>query len=352
MPHTQLSCASYPLSNHAAVVNDIRRCTRQYPTLHPVIDTFKSPDGSSKPLIALRGTVPIVYKALEYQIPIHIWLMSYHPAGPPRIFVVPTINMIFRNPHPHVDHTNGMLYMSYLSDWNPHSSTLTGAVNAMVQVFSVKPPVYARPVSSSRTNLIRTLTQQILRNFSNESARVRTAKQTLATRTSQLSALHSNLHSLQSRKSRLQFRFFDLEARLSVLQMWHKYHPEPPADAHIDSITHPRHVQTAQRIELKATDLSYNDAMDFVDEAFVKRVISVDTYIRQLRQIARAQFFARALVNKLNRALPKPQQQQSASIPPPPSLPPPLPPPRPLPHRRVPGAARPSHIAYKPRRKR
>lgn len=75
------------------------------------------PDGLSRELLNLTGTLPITYKGNTYNIPVEMWIMDTHPYNPPLCYVKPTADMRIKSPHRHVDQ-NGRIYLPYLTDWN------------------------------------------------------------------------------------------------------------------------------------------------------------------------------------------------------------------------------------------
>lgn len=110
--------------------------------LRPKLEPYVFNDGSRKELLCLEGTVPVMYKGNQYNIPIAIWLMDTHPQYPPLCFVKPTTSMQIR-PSRHVD-ANGRVYLPYLHEWKHPTSDLIGLIQIMCLVFGEEPPVYAR----------------------------------------------------------------------------------------------------------------------------------------------------------------------------------------------------------------
>ena len=74
----------------------------------------------------------------------NIWIPISYPLHPPLCFVVPTFNMVIRPKHKHVD-SNGQCYLPYLSHWRPELSHFIGLCEDLANVFSIDPPVYAKP---------------------------------------------------------------------------------------------------------------------------------------------------------------------------------------------------------------
>lgn len=101
-------------------------------------------DGRSETLLSLTGTIPIDYKNACYNIPITLWVGEAYPSRPPSCFVTPTKDMRIKDGHLHVDHY-GVVYLPYLNQWSPQSSTLIELVTIMSSVFSQDPPVFKVP---------------------------------------------------------------------------------------------------------------------------------------------------------------------------------------------------------------
>lgn len=306
---TQRQSQAYPPQNEPRVVHDLIECCNQYSNLHPIIDTFTSTEGTNQRLVALRGTIPVSYKGIVYKIPVHVWVMPYHPLGPPLMHVVPSRSMIFRQRHPHVDYTNGLVYLPYLSHWDPLTSTIDGAVRAMIHAFSIKPPVYSRGRNSGtgedleRRQLIRALTQRMSEALlKNTNAAMQEVGGMLKRKDSLLREdplRQSMKRQLSRQKLELETGHEQLESRKKSLEQWNELHPAPPTDANIDQITRPRTVLQDQNLECSAQDAAMADALDQMDEAIAKGVIDTSTYMREVRRVAREQFFVRALGNRV-----------------------------------------------------
>jgi ESCRT-I complex subunit TSG101 len=84
-------------------------------------------DGRSSTLLQLYGTVPIFYKARQYNIPVVIWLVENYPMHPPTCYVTPTKDMRVKPGHRHVD-PMGLIYLPYLNQWNANTSNLAELV--------------------------------------------------------------------------------------------------------------------------------------------------------------------------------------------------------------------------------
>lgn len=114
----------------------------------------------------LQGTVPMTYKGNTYHIPVCLWIVDTHPSNAPMCFVKPTADMLIKVSR-FCDH-NGKIYLPYLHDWTPVSTTLLscgdvgqaphlfvsffqsnsdllGLIQVMILTFGDFPPVYSKP---------------------------------------------------------------------------------------------------------------------------------------------------------------------------------------------------------------
>lgn len=260
-------------------------------------------------MVALRGTVPVRYKGSFYKIPVHIWVMPYHPAGPPLAFVVPTRAMVFRKGHPHVDFQNGLVYLPYLSEWTQHRSSVVGVVHALVKAFEAKPPVYAKlpatpgAVDVERRNLVDKISNKVHAALVEMASR-RSRDVALARDASRklLLARNTQLTAADDIRASLTARLAALNRAAESLKRWAALHPPGP-DASVDGEMRLRHVVREQEVSFRARDVALADAMDVADEAVGKRVVGVEEYVRAVRWIARQQFFERLMLGKARRRL-------------------------------------------------
>lgn len=129
--------------NPSATKKDVKDALDQYQALSFRLDNYVFNDGSSKELMHLEGTIPVMYKSNTYHIPVCIWLMDTHPNNAPICYVRPTADMHIKVSK-YVDH-NGKIYLPYLHDWQPSSSDLLGLIQVMIVTFGDFPPVYSKP---------------------------------------------------------------------------------------------------------------------------------------------------------------------------------------------------------------
>eukprot|EP00735_Rhodelphis_limneticus_P001065 TRINITY_DN11615_c0_g1::TRINITY_DN11615_c0_g1_i1::g.22077::m.22077 TRINITY_DN11615_c0_g1::TRINITY_DN11615_c0_g1_i1::g.22077 ORF type:complete len:425 (+),score=19.30,sp/Q99816/TS101_HUMAN/31.34/2e-52,UEV/PF05743.8/5.7e-35,Vps23_core/PF09454.5/4e-21,UQ_con/PF00179.21/0.0008,UQ_con/PF00179.21/1.5e+04,HrpB7/PF09486.5/0.072,GCN5L1/PF06320.8/1.4 TRINITY_DN11615_c0_g1_i1:67-1341(+) len=130
------------------VRDDVFNAIRTYHGLQSQIDNFVQNNVQYR-LLCLRGTIPILHAAHQYNIPLVIWIHQNYPHSPPMVYVTPTANMMIQQHHRHVDMT-GFVYHPYLSSWNAQTSNLVGLISILCNIFGSEPPVYSRPAQQQQ----------------------------------------------------------------------------------------------------------------------------------------------------------------------------------------------------------
>eukprot|EP00727_Mastigamoeba_balamuthi_P005736 m51a1_g1782 putative tumor susceptibility gene 101 protein (1029) ;mRNA; r:346341-351975 len=149
MEYNAVAAADSLLSNmrcyadFGRVRSDVINVLRSYPSLKPA----PIPSTRGGMVLGLTGTIPIVYKGGQYNIPVRVCVTEAYPQRPPEAFVQPTPGMVIVDRHPHVD-SAGVVYLPYLNTWQAQACSLAGLVQTMSQVFSLQPPLWSQPKPS------------------------------------------------------------------------------------------------------------------------------------------------------------------------------------------------------------
>uniref|UniRef100_A0A336L0Q4 CSON014176 protein n=1 Tax=Culicoides sonorensis TaxID=179676 RepID=A0A336L0Q4_CULSO len=132
-----------------ATKKDIMEAVTMYRALDVLTEKFVFNDGSSKDLVNLQGTIPVVYKGNTYHIPVCLWIVDTHPSNAPMCYVKPTPDMHIKVSR-FCDH-NGKIYLPYLHDWQPNESDLIGLIQVLIITFGEYMPVYSKPKTAAQT---------------------------------------------------------------------------------------------------------------------------------------------------------------------------------------------------------
>src|SRR6218665_1273237 len=128
-----------------ATVNEILSTITHYQNLKAKLESCKIPGVGKRTLMVLRGTIPVPYRQITYNIPVIIWIAHNHPLSAPLCWVDPTDDMTIKVSKSVDNH--GRIYLPYLSDWTPNNSDLLGIIQVMIITFSDSMPLYAKSKS-------------------------------------------------------------------------------------------------------------------------------------------------------------------------------------------------------------
>ncbi|KAI5616909.1 hypothetical protein C0J50_23497 [Silurus asotus] len=130
------------------VLAEVREVTVAFPDLHLYVDYYYYPNKDRKKLVHLRGTVPLLYEGVYYNIPVCIWLHETHPQNPPRCLVCPLNSMVINSKSSSVD-AQGHVLLHCLSNWKQGWSNLSIVLEEMVAAFQRESPLFStRPNKS------------------------------------------------------------------------------------------------------------------------------------------------------------------------------------------------------------
>lgn len=135
-----LNSAKYRHVDHTK--HDILNVVKNFKLLTPKIERYIYPNGVTKDLVCLDGTIPVLFRDVSYNIPVCIFISENHPFEAPICYVRPTRDMTIKTSR-HVD-GSGRVYLPYLSEWKRDTSDLLGVIHVMQVVFGNMCPVYQK----------------------------------------------------------------------------------------------------------------------------------------------------------------------------------------------------------------
>ncbi|KAJ3215813.1 hypothetical protein HDU67_010306 [Dinochytrium kinnereticum] len=155
--------------NSERTFRDAEAALMAYNGIIPKMDTFTHDNGTNAVLLCLHGTVPVTFRGVTYNIPIAVWIPSSYPAHPPMSYVTPTATMLVRMSK-HVD-LAGKIYHPMLAVWHTKTeeSNLIKLLGVFQEIFSIEPPVYAKPAGNQTSARPSSLTRSNPINVGNAS---------------------------------------------------------------------------------------------------------------------------------------------------------------------------------------
>ncbi|XP_054887699.1 tumor susceptibility gene 101 protein [Poeciliopsis prolifica] len=113
-----------------------------FKNLVPKMDEYVYKDGTTKSLMNLTGTLPVVYSGETYNIPICVWIEPNYPNSPPMCYVKPTPEMIIIKGQ--YISSDGEVTVPYLKAWKKSDCDLSSLLQLMAIMFGEFPPLAMR----------------------------------------------------------------------------------------------------------------------------------------------------------------------------------------------------------------
>ncbi|XP_036007398.1 tumor susceptibility gene 101 protein [Fundulus heteroclitus] len=124
------------------VAHQINVAITYFKDLVPAMEEYVYTDGTTKNLMSLKGTIPVVVSDKTYNIPVCVWIEPSYPKAAPMCYVRPTREMmIVKGKYISSD---GKVEMPYLKDWKKGECDLFSLLQVMVAVFGELPPLAMR----------------------------------------------------------------------------------------------------------------------------------------------------------------------------------------------------------------
>ncbi|KAL7667442.1 hypothetical protein ACOME3_010738 [Neoechinorhynchus agilis] len=305
-------------------------------------------------LIKVVGLLPITFRSSTYNIPLSIELPEMFPYTHPEVFVKPTKQMVLSSTCPTIDSNSGrVIALKFLKEWKHPSSDLSTLLQALSTEFGTHTPVYAstKPLEDgSRTSTPSSMYPAVNEFTSSQVPKSFPALPDSVIKTSLMSAAMdagrrriSNIYHDQAKElsllvkaeqdlvmgaERIDSHLEEIRAeKLRITEYIERLKEAIPKlekticsqkenQSCINSSDSSDSYESAKRIneimvttapvykqifESHAEDCAIHDALYLLGEIQRKKLINLDTFLRQNRELARRQFFLRATILKARR---------------------------------------------------
>nr|XP_009394253.2 PREDICTED: protein ELC-like [Musa acuminata subsp. malaccensis] len=279
-----------------------------FPTLSPRSDTFTDDDGTASHLLQAHGFLP-----LSSSIPhvlVTIWLHRCYPYHAPVVYVFPTNAHLLLPDHPFFG-PSGAVASPYLHRWRYPSSNLSHLARNLVNIFGLchpyhfdmTPPPAADASLASNREAIDRLYARLHRDAKQFQPRIeveieRFGSAQLALR-DRAKTIESGLRDLEGERLSLEKCLEEKAKDANVLSAWLQEHggkPQSPGEmVALEAVDE----RERSMVESAAAAGAIDDAVCVLDEALAAGVLDFGPYIKQVRCLAREQFFHKALVRKI-----------------------------------------------------
>ena len=274
----------------------------------PLLDAVPSVrERERKKALSVVGTLVIRYRGTPYNLPIELVINAGYPRRPPKAFVRPTPDMMIRDRHAHVD-GSGVVYLPYLSSWQPRCD-LVRLVQEMSTTFGNDPPLFARPQNQPVQRIPTTPISPSVQIKQDATVRVRRAA---TLRLAQLKAAidvelkaQQKLHALTDSAAETERRasqsrraadaaVLELGTAQDSLRRWYAATYEDPPVPSLKG-----DADAAALLAALARANAAEDALYELDAALADGRVGFDDFIRDVRRLARKQFFDKMRAAKI-----------------------------------------------------
>ncbi|XP_059625941.1 protein ELC isoform X2 [Cornus florida] len=282
---------------------------QDFPSLNPSIDTFTHNDGTRVNLLIATGELHIPHSTIA--IPVAIWLHEDYPNMPPIVFVSSNSNYPIRRDHSFVD-TSGAITTPYLETWLYPRCNLSNLVRNLLKLFSHSHPFYYSPSSSfvhpSRFSKREALDRVACSlHYDTVALRAKTEEEIEELSVLQVEMVKrvdvttSMIIGLEHERTSLKKRTKDLMEEADVLLNWvkvHDHNKNSVAAIEIDDVFETVDDESKRLMDCLAADWAMDDLIYALDKAVEQGVVTFEMYIKQVRILARKQFYYRYMQMK------------------------------------------------------
>lgn len=306
---------SYSNSKHKWVIlRHLLSMLQEYPGFRPSTRRFMHNDGTEVNLLCASGYLHVSNSTTP--IPLIIWLHENYPVQAPLVFVsLDPMTPIHRH-HPFVD-TCGATFPPYLLTWKFPPCNLVGLLNNLALLFSHDHPFSYLPMMTgfsipslvSKKEALDRLVGMLyydmvalLASTFEEIEELSLLQEELKRRDCITTTMISEME--QERK-RLKDRLNNYAEEIDRLANWLRVTDPKPVMAMAAGNVETEDVfeideKSRWRLESLAADLAIEDVLHKLDNVLEQKAVSFDSYIKQVRRLAREQFLFRASEMKLN----------------------------------------------------
>ncbi|KAK1412588.1 hypothetical protein QVD17_33963 [Tagetes erecta] len=284
----------------------------EFSSLYPTIDTYIHRDGTMVNLLKVEG-----YLYISHSLPsvhINIWIHEHYPHVAPMVQVKMDLTNPIRSHHPFVD-PSGLTTSSYLHTWCPFGYDLLGLAHNLVKIFSLDHPFYVVNVPPSMSHPSHVSKMEgmdrlwwmlhyhlitLRENTNNEVENLVALQGEMKARVDITDAM---IIGLKHEKTKLKKRVKEMTDEADILINWlmvNKVNLSITSGGRVEDAFECVDENSRLTMECKAEDEALEDLMYALDDALGKGIVGHEMYIKQVRVLAREQFFARSKFERLN----------------------------------------------------
>ncbi|GAA0147360.1 ubiquitin-protein ligase [Lithospermum erythrorhizon] len=297
--------------------NHLHTLFQDFPVFKPSIDSFTYNNGTIVNLLKVCGDLKVKISSLS--IPISIWVHENYPVSAPMVYISSSsnksvLNLIYSE-HPFVDSSSGATNSSYIHSWFLNTCNLSGLVQHLLKLFSCHHPFCPFSPSPSRTNpLLVSKPEAVDRLTCSLNSDMLSLRDVMSEEIEALSTLQARIFErgemiekmmmeLVLERDILKNRNDSLVYSSDVLLNWLKLYDGKSSvklleDDNVEEAFEAKGWKSKLVIDCLANDEAIEDLIFVLDEALQQGKLPHELYLKQVRSLAREQFFERAKQQK------------------------------------------------------
>lgn len=287
---------------------------QDFPTFIPSTDTFIHDDGATVYLLNASGSLLVSHA--KTPVPLTIWLHQNYPYSPPIVLLTMTPSTQVLPHYPFVNRS-GAITSAYLQTWLYPRSNLSDLAHNLARLFAYHHPFFysSSPIFSSFTDPSLASKMEALDHLAGAlhydmialQARVEEDIEGLSILQKKLDERDdittTMILGLDHERMSLKQKVRKMEEEADMLQNWLRVH-----DFNSVGVTARKEMEEAFEaadkesellLDCFAEDLAIEDLVYALDKALEEGVLTFGKYIKQVRTLAREQFYPRAKWVKL-----------------------------------------------------
>lgn len=288
---------------------------QDYISFKPSIDAFMHDDGTSVNLLNANGELQL--SSSTPSIPLTIWLHESYPFIAPIVLMSTNTTYPIYDNHPFVDSSSGSISTFYLVNWKYPGCNLSDLVHNLVNIFSHNHPFYYSPSTNdffhpslaSRREAIDRLSctlhydmTELLSKTHEEVEELSSLKEHMVRR---VLVAEFSVDESENEMTELKERVKILTDEADKLSSWlrDKDQDLSPEEYKVEDEFEAIDENSKVLLDSIAADKATEDLMYSLDKAVEQGVMPFGTYMKQVRLLAKEQYFGRAKLEKMGISL-------------------------------------------------
>ncbi|XP_057517136.1 protein ELC-like [Amaranthus tricolor] len=276
--------------------NHFLKLLEDFPSFIPSTNTYTHFDGKTTNLLNINGFLHV--SEFLPEIPIIIWVHENYPVMSPMIFIPSNLDCRIHKDHLFIDQS-GVVTPPYLLNWDHSRSNLCELLHNLITLFRHDHP--SMPSSVLKETILNDLYAKISHDLAVRDEQIGDEIERLSNEQIELQKrsydLDEKICREENERDFLEKRVMEIKEYNEKLFDWlRKYEKMSPT---MENVANQIFGKKKKIIDCLIEDDALDDVICALDKGLDEGFVSLDVYIREVRRLARDQFYQRAMRLKL-----------------------------------------------------